>query len=117
MGGAGCQLGSGQLLRSPAASARLRTWGWGWGSGSHPPQLPPHVLLVPFQGMLEAVAEGRPLEQPAILPGACSQTSAHSRAGDQVGSRPWRVGSGLAAPGLACVPSVPFHGLECGVQN
>ncbi|DAA28997.1 gamma-tubulin complex component 6 isoform X1 [Bos taurus] len=36
-----------------------------------------------IQGMLEAVAEGRPLEQPAILPGACSQTSAHSRAGDQ----------------------------------
>uniref|UniRef100_A0AAA9SEI4 Gamma-tubulin complex component 6 n=2 Tax=Bos TaxID=9903 RepID=A0AAA9SEI4_BOVIN len=29
-----------------------------------------------IQGMLEAVAEGRPLEQPAILPGACSQTSA-----------------------------------------
>ncbi|XP_060980255.1 gamma-tubulin complex component 6 isoform X4 [Dama dama] len=35
------------------------------------------------QEMLEAVAEGRPLEQPAVLPGACSQTSAHSRAGDQ----------------------------------
>lgn len=115
MGGAGCRLGSGQLLRSPAASACLRAWGWGWGS--HPPQLPPHVLLVPFQGMLEAVAEGRPLEQPAVLPGACSQTSARSQAGDQVGPRPWRVGSGLAAPGLACVPSVPFHGLECWVQN
>ncbi|KAB0348933.1 hypothetical protein FD754_013790 [Muntiacus muntjak] len=36
------------------------------------------------QGMLEAAAEGRPLEQPAVLPGACSQTSAHSWAGDQV---------------------------------
>lgn len=36
-----------------------------------------------IQGMLEAVAEGRPLEQPAALPGACSQTSAHSWAGDQ----------------------------------
>ncbi|XP_055415392.1 gamma-tubulin complex component 6 [Bubalus kerabau] len=36
-----------------------------------------------IQGMLEAVAEGRPLEQPAVLPGACSQTSARSQAGDQ----------------------------------
>ncbi|XP_042103867.1 gamma-tubulin complex component 6 isoform X4 [Ovis aries] len=36
-----------------------------------------------IQGMLEAMAEGRPLEQPAVLPGACSQTSAHSWAGDQ----------------------------------
>ena len=74
--------------------------------------LPAYVLLVLFQGMLEAVSEGRPLEQLAILPGACSQTSAHSRAGDQVGPRPRRVGSELAAPGLACVPTVPFHGLE-----
>uniref|UniRef100_A0A8C6E4E4 Gamma-tubulin complex component 6 n=1 Tax=Moschus moschiferus TaxID=68415 RepID=A0A8C6E4E4_MOSMO len=39
-----------------------------------------------IQGMLEAVAEGRPLEQPVVLPGACSQTSAHSWAGDQASS-------------------------------
>ncbi|XP_052495290.1 gamma-tubulin complex component 6 isoform X2 [Budorcas taxicolor] len=36
-----------------------------------------------IQGMLEAVAEGRPLQQPAALPGACSQTSVHSWAGEQ----------------------------------
>ncbi|CAI9165718.1 unnamed protein product [Rangifer tarandus platyrhynchus] len=52
------------------------------------------------QGMLEAVAKGRPLEQLAVLPGACSQTSAHSRAGDQVSF----LGPAPADRGSSCDP-------------